>query len=63
MLKGRSHMRLKIKLVIGITLVLIVMGLSYIVINTTMRYQREFGSVLYTFGELEEESEDENKSL
>lgn len=56
-------MRLKIKLVIGITLVLIVLGLSYIIINTTMRYQREFGNVLYAFGELEEESENEDKSL
>lgn len=47
-------MRLKIKLVIGITLVFIFLGLGYIIINTTMRYQQEFGSVVYNYNENEE---------
>lgn len=47
-------MRLKIKLVIEITLVFIFLGLGYIIINTTMRYQQEFGSIVYNYSENQE---------
>lgn len=50
-------MRLKIKLVIGITLVFIFLGLGYIIIDTTMKYQQEFGSIAYNNDEIEEYKE------
>lgn len=49
-------MRLKIKLVIGITLVLIMLGLSYIIINTTVMYYQEFGSISNYLYEYKEEN-------
>lgn len=56
-------MRLKIKLVIGITLVFIFLGLGYIIINTTMRYQQEFGSIEYNFSEKERNEEKNMTSI
>ncbi|MEG2786589.1 MAG: hypothetical protein RR942_02120 [Romboutsia sp.] len=44
-------MRLKIKLVIGITLVLIMMGLTFIIVNTFIRYQEEFGKNACSYSE------------
>ncbi|CEK32964.1 Uncharacterised protein [[Clostridium] sordellii] len=45
-------MRLKIKLVIGITLVLIFMGLTFFIVNTFARYEEELGKVsLFCIGE------------
>lgn len=31
-----------------------ILGLGYIIINTTMRYQQEFGSAVYNYSENEE---------
>ncbi|WP_373598155.1 hypothetical protein [Paraclostridium bifermentans] len=42
-------MRLKIKLVIGITLCLIFLGLMYITVKTTLRYQEEYGCLEYKY--------------
>lgn len=56
-------MRLKIKLVIGITLVFIFLGLGYIIVNTTIRYQQEFGSISYIYTEKEEKNEKEGLTL
>lgn len=53
-------MRLKIKLVIGITLVLIMMGLTFIIVNTFIRYQEEFGKTAYSYSE---EVEKKSKKL
>ncbi|WP_250675804.1 hypothetical protein LZ906_011490 [Paraclostridium ghonii] len=51
-------MRIKIKLVIGITLVFIFLGLGYIIVNTTIRYQQEFGSISYIYTKKEVNSEE-----
>lgn len=56
-------MRLKIKLVIGITLVFIFLGLGYIIVNTTIRYQQEFGSTSYIYTEKKEKNEKEEFTL
>ncbi|MFR4161184.1 MAG: hypothetical protein ACLT0R_01160 [Paraclostridium sordellii] len=45
-------MRLKIKLVMGITVVLIFRGLIFFIVNTFVRYEEELGKVsLFCIGE------------
>lgn len=42
-------MSMKIKIVIGITLCLIFLGLIYITVRTTLRYQEEYGYLEYKY--------------
>lgn len=53
-------MSIKIKMVIGLTLIFIFLGLGYIMVNTTILYQEQIGTTIYNY---KEKKNRENKIL